>query len=362
MDLICFSTDYAAARARFLDRCARLGAPVMSFRHPMPGPSGEQLATDAAWFGPRDASRVLVLISATHGVEGFCGSGIQIDWLTDGGPATLPEGVATLVVHAINPYGFAWLRRVTHEGIDLNRNWIDFTGPLPGNPGYDELADALLPTALDGPAFAAAEARLRAFRERHGETAYRIARTAGQWRHPAGFFYGGTAPSWSRRTLEQIAADLDLAGRALIGVIDFHTGLGPYGYGEPICGHRPGTPGQSRARAWYGDALTEPLVGTSSSVPIQGLQQYGWDRMVGDRHVFIALEFGTYPVEQGDVALRDEHWLHAHGQPDWADPATQRIQRALRRFYYPDNDDWREAVLFRGRQVIRQALAGLQSS
>ena len=30
--------------------------------------------------------------------------------------------LAVMMVHAINPYGFAWLRRTTEEGVDLNRN------------------------------------------------------------------------------------------------------------------------------------------------------------------------------------------------------------------------------------------------
>ena len=245
--------------------------------------------------------------------------------------------------------------------MDLNRNWVDFNEPLPENPGYAELADDFLPARLSGPVFEAAEARLKAWREARGERAFESARSGGQHTHPPGLFFGGRAPTWSRRTLERIIADHELAGRDLIAVIDFHTGLGRYGYGEPICGHRPDTPGQARARAWYGDSLGEPLLGTSASLPIVGLSQYGWDREMGDRHVFIALEFGTYPTESGRANLRDEHWLHAYGTVDWGSEETRRIKAALSKHFYPDNDDWREMVLFRSRQVIRQALAGLAS-
>ena len=94
-------------------------------------------------------------ISATHGVEGFCGSGLQVDWLARKGPAALPGDTAALFVHAINPYGFAWLRRVTDEGNDLNRNYVDHGKPYPENPGYIEIADALVPPSLSGPEFEA---------------------------------------------------------------------------------------------------------------------------------------------------------------------------------------------------------------
>ncbi len=108
----------------------------------MRGPDGGDLSTDVAWIGPRDAERVLVMISATHGVEGFCGSGAQIDWLNRGEAARLSTGFGALLVHAINPYGFAWLRRVTHENVDLNRNWIDFAAPPPENGDYETLRAA----------------------------------------------------------------------------------------------------------------------------------------------------------------------------------------------------------------------------
>jgi hypothetical protein len=32
----------------------------------------------------------------------------------------------------------------------------------------------------------------------------------------------------------------------------------------------------------------------------------------------------------------------------------------MRRQFYPETDDWKEAVLFRGHQIVRQAIAGIQ--
>ena len=108
------------------------------------------------------------MISATHGAEGFCGSGAQVDWLRRGESSRLPNGVAVLMIHAINPYGFAWLRRVTHENVDLNRNWVDFDAPLPGNPGYDELAEAIVPASWTDEAQAKAAKVLGAYAEANG--------------------------------------------------------------------------------------------------------------------------------------------------------------------------------------------------
>ena len=360
-NLSCFAETYAEARSFFRDACTRQGVAPSQHLHPLSGPHGEVLATDVAWVGDADARNVLVLLSGTHGIEGFCGSGCQADWLTNGGPSALPQNVGVLLIHAINPYGYSWLRRTTEENVDLNRNGIDFGGRLPANPGYDELRDALCPPPDETPPFPRSQRAIAAYISQHGAAQYRNARTAGQYRDPGGIHFGGTRPSWSRLTLEKIIRDF-LAEREQVAVVDYHTGLGPFGYGEPICGSRPGEPGQARARRWYGDSLTEPMLGTSTSSVIPGLIQYVWAREVGlDRITFIALEYGTYSTEEVDSAMVEENWLYATGRARRDESETVRIQERFRRVYYPDTADWKEMVLARSRQIIRQTTMGLAS-
>ena len=85
---------------------------------------------DVARDGPRNAKALLVVSSACHGVEGFCGSGVQVALLEDADwhRAAPDAGVAVLYVHGLNPWGFSWWRRTTHENVDLNRNFRDFSG------------------------------------------------------------------------------------------------------------------------------------------------------------------------------------------------------------------------------------------
>lgn len=361
-DFRAFPGDYAEARRRFLDTCRRAGSNVVTYSNPGRGPRHEDLATDVACFGSDDSEAVLVVLSATHGVEGFCGSALQVAWVEGGGPERLPAGTAVFLVHAVNPWGFAWLRRVTEEGVDLNRNFVDFSKPLPINPDYEVLANALLPPDLSPITLAAADARLSAYAEAQGERAFEEAVSGGQFSHPAGLFYGGTGPTWSRLTIEHFIRTYHLAKRKRVAVIDVHTGLGPYGYGEIICDHPAGSVGARLAHAWYGAAVTEPALGTSTSVPKAGLSDYGWQRMLGDALVFVALEFGTYDVADMFRVLRADHWLHGHGLPDWEAPETQRVKTAIRNHFFPDEDDWKRMVLSCGARVIDQALAGLARS
>jgi len=354
-----FAPTYAEARARFLDTCTAHGVTPRAYDNPLPGPEGEALACDAAWFGREDARAVFVMLSATHGVEGFCGSACQLDWMRSGGAHQLADPIAVLLVHAINPHGFAWLRRVTEEGCDLNRNYVDFDQPLPQNPGHDELVHCFVPPTLEPQEIARAEAQMQAWRGAHGEQAFQHARKAGQYKHAHSVFFGGFAPTWARRTLERIVADYDLPARAVTGILDYHTGLGPFGYGEPICGHRAGSVGLRRVMQMYGDSVGVPALGTSASIPLHGTSRELWDRVLGDSYTYVALEYGTYSPNEGLRALRADHWLHWKGEVHWHDERTRRIKAGIRRQFFPDSADWKEMVLWRSRQVQRQTLEGL---
>jgi len=355
-----FSASYGEARAKFLAAADAAGARVSSYPHPLKGPDGGDLATDLAWLGPADAAKVLVLTSATHGVEGFCGSGCQIGFLCGGLAERLPANTAALMVHAHNPHGFAHLRRVTEDNIDLNRNFVDYDAPLPENPAYDEVHAWLLPDDWDGPARAAADAAIAGYIEKNGAFAYQAAVSAGQYRHTDGLFFGGQGPGWSHRTIERLAQET-LAGRAHVGVIDFHTGLGPRGHGELIALGRPGDPLYDDAKAWYGDEAKSPEMGDSASAEVSGSVELGYVRALPEARVnFVALEYGTLPPEQVLNALRGDNWLYLRGQVD--SELGRRIKQDVRDAFYGDDDAWKQMVWDRADEIVGKALAGLEAA
>ncbi|TAL29425.1 MAG: DUF2817 domain-containing protein [Phenylobacterium sp.] len=352
-----FSATYAVARSKFLDAAQAAGASIASYVHPEKGPDGGELATDTAWIGPADAAAVLVLVSATHGVEGHCGSGAQVDWLRRGEAAHIPTGGAVLLIHAINPYGFAWSRRVTHENVDLNRNFIDFAKPLPANPAYDALAQAVKPQAWTEDARNQSRAELLAYAREHGFPALVQAMSGGQYAHPDGIFYGGTGPTWSRRTLEAIFRERLSAARD-IGIIDYHTGLGPEGYAEQIVSALPNTDEYRRAAQWHGLAVASQSGGESVSAKLAGDWLDAAPRLMAHARVTgIALEYGTVATAEVLEALRADNWLHVHGDP--LSPEGQAIKAQVRDAFYVDTDVWRGMVLGQSLIATRQALAGL---
>jgi hypothetical protein len=156
--------------------------------------------------GPADADRLLIVSSACHGVEGYCGSGVQVAALADAEwrEKARAQGVAVLYIHALNPYGFSHIRRVTQENVDLNRNFHDFSQvhcrktPRTGTACSHLLLPATL-AARRPPTNQALQLRLSS--PSHGmpmPTRQRV--TGGQHRHlRMGSSSAVTEPTWSNQ-------------------------------------------------------------------------------------------------------------------------------------------------------------------
>lgn len=356
-----FSPSYARARAQFLEGAAAGGLAIESHLHPLPGREGETLAMDVALDGPADAERLLIVSSGCHGAEGFCGSGVQVFALHDEEwrEKARAQGVAVLYIHALNPYGFSHLRRVTHENVDLNRNFQDFSHPLPVNEAYREIAPLLLPAQW--PPGPENQRAVEAFVAARGEAAWQAAVTRGQHEFPEGLFFGGQAPTWSNQTLRTV---LRQHGRraARIGWIDLHTGLGPSGHGERIYAGANDARAIQRARAWWDGGGATPVTsiydGSSTSAFLTGLM---WNGLVQEcpqaEYTGIAMEYGTVPVANVLQALRAEHWLHVH--PEAPPALAAQIKQQMRDAFYTDTDAWKGQIVSQARQAMFQAVDGL---
>jgi hypothetical protein len=356
-----FSPSYAQARSRFLAAAGTAGLHVECKPHPLKGRDGEELAMDVARDGHPNADKLLIVSSACHGVEGFCGSGMQTAALQDGQWREHAGrlGVAVLYVHALNPYGFSHIRRATHENVDLNRNFHDFSKPLPVNEDYRDIQPLLLPE--EWPPSPANSAAIGSYIATHGEAAFQAAITRGQHEFPDGLFFGGTQPTWSNLALREVLRTHGRrAGR--IAWIDIHTGLGPSGVGERIFAGCDDAAAVARARAWWGAEGATPVTsiydGSSTSAFLTGLMCGAiYEECPQAQYTGIALEYGTVPLLETLQALRAEHWLHVHPEA----PATlaAQIKQQMKDAFYTDTDEWKDKVLKQGREALFQAVDGL---
>lgn len=352
-----FSQSYVEARGKFLAAAEAAGLDVQSHVHPLLGRDGEQLAMDVVRDGPADAKALLIISSACHGVEGYCGSGVQISLLEDQAwrSRTLDAGLAVLYIHGLNPYGFSWWRRVTQENVDLNRNFHDFSQDLPVNTGYGELAAALVPAQW--PPGEQEESVLQAYAKQHGAFGLQSAITGGQHDYPQGLFYGGRNPTWSQVTLRHVLQEHGRqAGK--LGWIDLHTGLGPNGHGELIFAGRNEPEAVARARAWWGPEVTSIYDGSSTSALLTGLMwTAAYEECPQAEVTGVAIEYGTQPIAEVIDALRCDQWMENHPELDGA--TRERLKRQVRDAFYTDTAEWKGRIVDQAIDAAHKAVDGL---
>jgi hypothetical protein len=336
-----FSADYAEARMRFIEAASSVGADLQTYAHPLPGPSGETLACDVATLGPDNAQTRFIVSSGTHGVEGFAGAACQVSLLRR--IKALPVDVRVILVHAVNPYGFANLRRTNEDNVDINRNFINHVSP-PTNDNYTKLHEVMFPPEWIGPPLHESERAWYALLARRGWEAVLSELTKGQSTHPDGIFYAGFKPSWSNGIWRTIIANEENADRIIH--LDIHTGLGPSGHGELIyLGSETDVAGNA-ANEWSGGEARPILDGAAVSPNVDGPISSALPPSTDKRLVVgYALEFGTVAVETVLRAMRIDAWLNS--RPETPAEITETLRAEVRAAFEVNDPRWRQQVLDR---------------
>lgn len=354
----CFALDYEGARAKFRAVAVDAGCALSSYRHPdAVGPGGSDLTVDVARLGDPQAPNQLVIISGTHGLEGASGSAAQIGWLRSNGGRALPLNVSVLLVHALNPYGFAHGTRTTENNVDLNRNFVDHTVAHPENAGFAELYPYLLPDDWSPASLAAYADAVARFREANGADALFDAQARGQYGFPQGTNYGGAQREWSNLTLERIVTD-HLGAAERVGLIDWHTGIGDWAQSFFLCFNDEGSALQAEAvRWWGGDRILGQRPHGLARPNYQGLVFHGLANFLGGRPLIGAVvEFGTRGANMRR-ALQLDMWLKFRAEPD---SERVRLLRAdLHDAFVPVSMHWREDTTEQAISITQRAVDGL---
>ncbi len=318
----------------------------------------EYLACDVAVLGPRDARRAAIVISGTHGAEGYCGSAIQRQWLASRPAGAAVEGLKVVLVHAINPWAFSHCSRATENNVDLNRNFLAASQAyVRENAAYDALAPFLHARINEADDMLAAYRAYRAYLDEHGWQ-LENAMLEGQSGHPDGLFYIGTRPEWSNRTFRRIVAE-HLAGAEIVGFIDWHTGVGSWGEIVYLAFQNEDSPARD---GWWtgrnpgGGAFTTGTVPHYEGLLCKAIRQELPDAVVAGAVV----EFGTgddYSIFRSDSMDR---WLRFEG---CTDPGRDRMKIEYRNACCPPPRHRLEAPRSQARhpdhgRIVRRA-AGL---
>ncbi len=356
-----FSPDYFTSRHRFREMAATAGGRLEAIPLDAKGPNGEGLGIDIAWFGAANPRCVLLHSSGLHGVEGFAGSAIQLQLVDD--LPMLPKDGALIVVHVLNPYGMAWLRRFNENNVDLNRNFlsseVDPTSSqlqvaFSSYARVNSFLNPKSPPASDFYLFKAVVLILK-----HGMPALKQAVVGGQYWFPEGLFFGGKLLPDAVVTLEPGPAKYQtfltqrLASAEQIVAIDVHTGLGKYGEDTLLVKEE----NYDTLRRMFGERVAPSNPDKSPAYRILGALETMIPQAIPKAAVFaVTQEFGTYSATKVLHALREENRWHHYGGGALDHPAKQILKEA----FYPQDETWRESVLKRGRELLKQALLNLQ--
>jgi len=349
------SLSYADARAAFLEAAAGVEARITSAPHPLVGIDGEALFVDVAEIGPAEATSVIVIVSGTHGVEGYLGSALQRYHL-ETADRDRGSGPTLVFVHALNPYGFSWVRRVNEDNVDLNRNFGDWTETAPSNPGYSAMADVVVPASWSDEDQEQSLGLLMEKLDEVGIEELQQILSGGQFDHPTGIFYGGTGPTWSNTWLTGFLRER-FEGVERAAIIDLHTGLGPWGHGELISSAEPGDGALERQREWWNE-VTSLHDGSSVSAELAGEWLGAVPAVVPDTQITgVAIEYGTVDPISVLQSLRADAVLHATGDP--TAPEAAAIRQQVRAAFIDDDPAWLQTCWPRYHSVLTSAMERL---
>jgi hypothetical protein len=300
------------------------------------------LTIDIGWFGSPEPKRAFLHSSGLHGVEGFAGSAIQLQWLNDGIAGCSSED-AVIIVHILNPFGMANLRRVDEENVDLNHNFLPAGETYTGAPPeYAALNELLNPASSSGGIF-----WLRAFWR---AAALQRVLDQGQYDLPRGLSYGGGRHSAATRRFHlYISGKLARAERVV--AIDVHTGPGNFGQDVLIVNDSEENLARvEEMQSAYGSAV-QP---NESEMPARGSLEALCFRMFPGAQVYFATqEFGCCSQMAALATLRNENRNYHFGDTTEKAAAGKKLLET----FCPPDEDWRNRVLARGREVIQQGLA-----
>lgn len=354
-----YSPDYATARHRFRESVTSREWILESHPIDATGPGGAELAIDVGLSPGSEAADVLVLSSGLHGVEGFFGSAIQLavmDWWAENSI----DSVRCVMLHSLNPFGFAWLRRFNEDNVDPNRNFLlrgeSYTG---APPGYAELDWFLNPAC---PPSRCDFEWLKALWVigRHGIPKLRGTIAGGQYEFPKGLFFGGQAPVQTHRLLHG-HLDRWLEGATRVVHLDLHSGLGPSG----TCKLLMDAPLSDAHRTWLAECFggASFAVGESSDIAYAsrgGLGRWCADRSDDRDYLYACAEFGTCPAREAVLALRRENQAHHWGEP--GEESTRQAKQRLLEVFCPTDAAWRSQVVAIGVDLVRRAVGGLKAT
>ena len=227
-----FSDTYEESRTRFIASLEQVRAKFPGARHVSHGMSMDtDLSIDWITYTPENLEKVIILTTGLHGIEGYTGAVMLELFLREYLPALDPGTTGLVLVHAINPFGMKYRRKVNGNNVDLNRNFTlhPHEHDPHSNPAAKRLKNLVYPErAVNAGLFHRAFFLMRVLANvaHIGQKDFMAGALMGQYCFPHGMYFGGDERQEETLVMmELLRSTMEAYPRVLM--LDMHTGYGP---------------------------------------------------------------------------------------------------------------------------------------
>ena len=355
-----WSKDYQSAKKKFIDyidivRSKDIEVQLDSLEINEYDADGNSLCIDIAYIGKIDAKKMYISTSGIHGVEGFAGSAIQLEILNN--IKEIPDDIAFIFVHILNPWGMSWLRRENESNVDLNRNFLygneQYTG---SHPHYSKL-DKLINTAILPKRYNSFNIQLFFHSLIYGKIKTKQAYAEGQYDFPKGLHFGGhKLEKGPNKFIDYLKSKLKHVSNCMW--IDLHTGLGPSGEDALLVDLNSKDKKYKELKYQnFGHRIASLDPKEGVAYKIRGGMQKGIElRFPEINWTSITQEFGTINGISVISSLRTESsWVHYSKLKD-KDIINHWCKKDLLNAFRPFNKKWESKIIYRGLKLFNQTL------
>ncbi len=361
-----FPQNYKDAKVRFADmtdEAAHRFEGVSVFSIAVPSALDDGLTLDICYIpAQKDSANLLILSSGVHGVEGYVGHAVQEFFADQYINNDLLDHTGVLFIHAVNPYGFKYTRRVTENNVDMNRNSaVDHQLYSIKNQGYPEVYDLINPAReVDTRSVENRFFFVKALNEirKASLPVLRQAVLQGQYDYPEGLYFGGNHHEPQIDSLKVLLKQTT-EPYARIKVIDLHTGYGERGKLHLFPNPMEELQKRKMEQLYHGFEIDW---GDSDDFYTVTGDFAGFIGDLNPEKEFypMVFEYGTMNSQTTMGSLKSIHVMilenqgHHHGYATSED--SLKVKSDILEMYFPASTSWRNHIMLQTRQVFDSML------
>jgi len=358
-----FNDTWQECRADFRSEAEEMKArfdSVALFAVPVKRKTDDNLTIDFCYVPAKDTTeKLVVIISGTHGIEGYVGSAVQQMLMNEFFQPEMYSNTGVLLVHGLNAWGFKHQRRFTENNVDLNRNFsTDASLFKTENDGFVALYDMLTPKgevnmgSLQNRFF-----MLKAIKKiaQKGMPALLQAFAQGQYEFPEGIYFGGQDFEQQKQIVTKVLTEIATPYHTILN-LDLHTGFGERGelhlFPNPV-----DDPELKAAMEKVFDGYPIDWGDSDNFYTVHGqFVEYIGDLFPDKTSIPMLMEFGTLNTSTTVGAVKSAHISIVENQGAHygykSEQDSLKVKAGYYDMFYPSSEKWRTNAIEVSKQMF----------